>query len=260
MTIISRAKSLLKDLVPPVVTRAYQRTIGQKKLEEHQATAMHAFFAELLPADSLCFDIGANVGNRVAAFRRCGFRVVAVEPQPACHASLRTAFGDDPAVTLINKAVGSRAGTATMMLSDDHIYSTLSQEFVDSATRSGRFGKAKWNKSIEVEVVTLDQLIADFGQPAFIKVDVEGFEHEVVRGLSRPVDALSLEWLPTTTDVVLGCLSHLSQLGPIRCNISFGESMKLATPDWVDPRGLGVALELLRNQTQLWGDVYVRSV
>lgn len=260
MTMFSRAKSLVKDLVPPIATRAYQQTIGRRKLAAHHAAAMDAFFSALIPVDSLCFDIGANVGDRVAAFRRCGFRVVAAEPQPACYAALRTAFADDPAVASINKAVGSRAGTATMMLSDNHIYSTLSQEFVESARRSGRFGNAKWNKSIEVDVLTLDQLIAEYGQPAFIKVDVEGFELEVVRGLSRPVEALSLEWLPTTTHIVLECLGHLSQLGPIRCNISFGESMKLATPEWIDPRDLGVALKLLSSEAHLWGDVYVRFI
>jgi hypothetical protein len=90
--------------------------------------------------------------------------------------------------------------------------------------------------------------------------DVEGFELEVVRGLSVPVDALSLEWLPTTTDIALGCLSYLSELGPIRCNLSFGESMKLATREWVEPHDLASALKLLRSETQLWGDIYVQFV
>ena len=260
MTFASRVKSLAKDLVPPIVTRAYQQTIGQRRLAADHAAAMAAFYTALLPANSLCFDIGANVGNRVAAFRRSGFRVIALEPQPACYASLQGSFGGDSAVTLINKAVGRCPGRATMMLSDNHIYSTLSQEFVDVANRSSRFGKAKWNKSIEVEVTTLDQLIAEHGRPAFIKVDVEGFELEVVRGLSSPVDALSLEWLPATTDMLLGCVKHLSELGPIRCNLSFGESMKLASAEWIEPRDLAAALNLIRNETQLWGDIYVRSV
>ena len=260
MTLSSRAKALAKDLLPPIVTRTFQQTIGRRRLAADQATAMHAFYTSLIPANSLCFDIGANVGNRVAAFRRAGFRVVAIEPQPACFAALQASFVGDHAVTLINKAVGSHHGRATMMLSDDHIYSTLSPEFVDLANRSARFGEAKWNDSIEVDVVTLDQLIAEHGQPAFIKIDVEGFELEVVRGLSRPVDALSLEWLPDTTDMLLGCLSYLSELGPIRCNLSFGESMKLASSEWTEPRDLSAALNLLRNETQLWGDVYVRSV
>ena len=221
---------------------------------------MEACYTALIPPNSLCFDIGANVGNRVAALRRSGFRVVALEPQPVCYAALRASFSSDPAVTLINKAVGSRPGRATMMLSDNHIYSTLAPEFIEAVNRSGRFGKAKWNRSIDVDVVTLDQLIAEHGQPAFIKVDVEGFELEVVRGLSRPVAALSLEWLPDTTDVLLGCLRHLAELGPIRCNLSFGESMKLASAEWIEPRDLGVALNLIRNEAQLWGDIYVRSV
>ena len=260
MRLTARAKSLAKELVPPIVTRIYQQTIGRRRLAEDQGAAMEVFYTGLLPANSLCFDIGANVGNRVAALRRSGFRVIALEPQPTCYAALQASFAGDAAVTLINKAVGSRPGKATMMLSDNHIYSTLAPEFIDAANRSGRFGKAKWNKSIEVEVVTLDQLIAEHGQPAFIKVDVEGFELEVVRGLSRPVDALSLEWLPDTTDMLLGCLRHLSELGPIRCNLSFGESMKLASAEWIEPRDLGIALNLMKNETQLWGDIYVRSV
>src|SRR5689334_21515163 len=97
MSLRSGLKSVAKDLLPPVVVR----TLGRFEKKEPsgpdpQALPREAFYRRLLPEKALCFDIGANVGNRTSAFRRCGFRVVALEPQPQCYARLRSVFGDDP--------------------------------------------------------------------------------------------------------------------------------------------------------------------
>ncbi len=258
MSLIPRAKRFAKDCIPPLLLRRWQEAVSGPRLAREHAAAMDAFYGKLIPANSLCFDIGANVGNRIASFRRSGFRVVALEPQPSCFSVLQTKFGGDAGVTLINKAVGSAAGEATMTLSDDHIYSSMSDDFIDKARKSARFGEATWNKKITVEVVTLDQLIAEHGRPNFIKVDVEGFEAEVVRGLSSPVGMISLEWLPTLTETTVDCLSALGRLGPIKCNVSFGERMQLAAENWIETDDLVRALRLLGSESSLWGDVYVR--
>ena len=59
----------------------------------------------------LVFDIGAHVGDRVAAFRRLGARVVAIEPQPAFVKVLKLLFGRISDVTIEATAVGRDAGT-----------------------------------------------------------------------------------------------------------------------------------------------------
>jgi FkbM family methyltransferase len=258
MSLVSRAKRLAKDCVPPVLLRGWQKAVSGPHLAKQHAAAMDAFYGRLIPRHSLCFDIGANVGNRVASFRRLGFRVVALEPQPSCFSVLQKTFGEDNGITLVNKAAGSAAGEATMTLSDEHIYSSMSDDFIAGARKSGRFGDATWKRKITVEVVTLDQLITEYGRPNFIKVDVEGFEAEVVRGLTSPVSMLSLEWSPYLTETIVECLATLGKLGAITCNVSFGERMQLAAEDWMESNDLLRALRLLSNEPSFWGDVYVR--
>ena len=110
-----------------------------------------------------------------------------------------------------------------------------------------------------MEITTLDQLIAQHGLPDFIKVDVEGFELEVVQGLSRPVKLISLEWTPEMTETLLGCIEHLSGLGPVSFNLSWGESMEMSRSRWMDRKQIVELLDSYRGDTFYFGDVYVRS-
>ena len=71
---------------------------------------------------------------------------------------------------------------------------------------------------MRVQVVTLQTLIERYGEPAFVKVDVEGFEAEVLAGLATPVRALSFEYLPATREIALDCLERLALLGRYRYN------------------------------------------
>ena len=220
---------------------------------------MDRFYGSLLRANTLCFDVGANMGHRTASFRRLGARVIAIEPQPCCCLVLRSRFAADPAVTLVDKGVGGAPGRATMTVSNEHTLSTFSQAFINATTQSGRFPGAVWNQTLVVEMVTLDALIVEYGAPDFIKIDVEGFEPEVVRGLSRPIRLTSLEWTPELTDNVIECVLRLGRLGPIRCNLSWGEGMRLARREWMEPEALIYTLSQFRDDTHLFGDVYVRA-
>src|SRR5213594_1452970 len=135
------------------------------------------------PGD-LCFDVGANVGERVKILRRLQARVVAVEPQPECVRILRRTYEAESCVTIVVKALGERDGTADMAISDAWTLSSLSSEWIAAVKDSGRFADHTWDKKISVPVKTLDRLIEEYGPPGFIKIDVEGYEAQVVRGLS----------------------------------------------------------------------------
>src|SRR6185436_2583802 len=141
-----------------------------------------------------------------------GAKVVAVEPQPSCASILLEAFGGTPGLEIVQEALGSVPGTAQLALSDATTLSSMSRGWVDAVRSSGRFAEYRWSRSIEVPVTTLDALIARHGRPAFVKIDVEGFELEVLRGLSAPLPALSFEFTPEWSDSAEACVEHLGTL------------------------------------------------
>src|SRR5690242_2338269 len=154
--------------------------------------AMDRLYGEFVHAGDLVFDVGAHVGDRVGAFRRLGARVVAVEPQPALALTLSAIYGRDRQVTIERKAVGRAAGEITLKVNvDNPTVTTASDAFVEAADGAAGWEGQRWGKSIMVPMTTLDALIAAHGRPAFVKIDVEGFEAEALAGLTQPVKALS---------------------------------------------------------------------
>ena len=224
---------------------------------------MMRFYGQFLRAGDVGFDIGAHVGSRVRAWRRLGVKVVAVEPAPDCLRVLRLFFGRDPQrVTIVPLAVGAEPGTASLKVSTaTPTVSSVSTGWIDEVSGDESFSRVKWDNQIDVEVTTLDRLIAEHGEPAFCKIDVEGFESEVLKGLSKPLRALSFEYLPMAHDATLQAL-HLVEglggsLGGYVYNYSPVETMRLASPRWLDAAGLVDLLDRFRPLGRS-GDVYAR--
>ena len=140
------------------------------------------FYSKLVEPGDLCFDVGANVGDRTAIFLELGATVVAIEPQERCVAELRRRFGRRGDVTVVPAALGSTVGSAPMRVGTASTVSTMSRLWEQRVRESKRFGDTEWRDEIVVPVTTLDLVIADFGMPRFCKIDVEGYE---LRGPER---------------------------------------------------------------------------
>jgi FkbM family methyltransferase len=224
---------------------------------QHKA-ALDALYRSFVGAGDLVFDIGAHVGDRTGSLRRLGARVVAVEPQPLCARALRALFNDDDRVAVVEAACADRPGRIGMHLnSANPTVSTASADFVRAARGASGWQEQVWDTRIEVRATSLDSLITEYGLPAFVKIDVEGFEDVVLRGLASALPALSFEFTTIRREVALRCLDRLARLGPYRFNLSLGESHALADR-WVSAVAMAANLRALPHSANS-ADIYCIS-
>ncbi len=221
---------------------------------------MQRFYAQFIQPSDLCFDIGAHVGNRSWIWSRLGARVVALEPQPLCMKLLRRWYGRRPGMTLIEAAVGATAGNATLWISErTPTVTTLSQEWIGAVQKAASFAAVEWQAQVTVPVTTLDALIAQHGVPTFCKIDVEGFELEVLRGLSQPLPVVSFEYVPATKALAIDCIARLQRLGDYEFNWSIGEQHRWQSRSWLTAEAMSNHLQQLAVDDQS-GDIYARQV
>jgi FkbM family methyltransferase len=217
-----------------------------------------ALYAAFIKPGDLCFDIGAHVGDRTGYFLALGARVVAVEPQPAPMALLDRWYGREPRVTLVEAAVGATPGRAVLRIDPANpTVASLSETWMRQVGTSRGFASVRWRERRPVEVTTLDALIAEHGFPAFTKIDVEGSEADVLAGLSRPLPALSVEYVTAALDGALTVLDRLQALGSYAFNRSGGESLRLLHQRWRSATEMAEELCQIPVEADS-GDLYAR--
>ncbi|MBP6786572.1 MAG: FkbM family methyltransferase [Candidatus Promineofilum sp.] len=221
---------------------------------------LRRFYAQLIQPGDLCFDVGAHVGNRVAAWRRLGARVIAVEPQAHLMGWLRRFYSRSPAVTLVQAAVGAMPGTATLRHDPRNpTVSTLSDDWIAAVSHDPSFSHVRWRAAEVVRLTTLDELITRYGRPALCKIDVEGYEAEVLRGLSEALPLISFEYIPAAVEVARACLARLGVLGVYEFNWFPGESHRWAASSWLSSSEMALQLDKLATG-RASGDIFARLV
>ena len=234
-------------------TRVWQVVRDWRYVRRYRAR--REFYRQFIAPGALVFDIGANIGNYTLLFERLGARIVAVEPQAALAAKLKRRFAGHARVQVVRTALG--AATSTAVLHKAPGLSEIASLRADVSERSRFANEHAFSETESVPVTTLDALVAQHGTPAFCKIDVEGFEREVLSGLTQPLPLLSLEFNREFWPETKQCLDRLRELGGYRFNYALGDAPSLASTDWVDAATLASALES-NSDPLLWGDLYAR--
>jgi FkbM family methyltransferase len=211
---------------PFPVSAALERSRTIYRDDPRREAALDAFYAGFVKRGDLVFDVGAHVGDRTACFRRLGARVIAVEPQRDCATLLREEFGDDPDVRIVEAALGAQRGRARLHRNEANpTVSTLSRDFIEAARDADGWRDQVWTSETDVNVITLDDLVDQHGAPGFIKLDIEGFELQALKGLSTAAPVLSFEFTTIQKDMACACIDRLGQLGYVSFRASLGESL-----------------------------------
>ena len=217
---------------------------------------INRFYKQLIPANSLCFDIGANHGRYTSLLLNCKARIVSVEPQENCFSSLQKLFGKNDNVVLIRSAVGSKAANAMLHIGNNDEISTLSVDFISAYSI---YPYNAWDNKQEVVVITLDQLIMEYGLPFFCKLDIEGWEPEALKGLSQPLPFISLEYNFLLRSKAQECITMLADKGEYLFNFSPYERCKFSSDEWMDEKNFAELISELPG-TILHGDIFARLV
>ncbi|MCW6052236.1 FkbM family methyltransferase [Lyngbya sp. CCAP 1446/10] len=211
------------------------------------------FIRNFVQPGELVFDVGANIGQKADVYAAAGAKVICFEPQPNCVNILTEKYQNNQNIAIVNKGLAEQAGTMELSVCNDANYiSTFSKKW-----QTGRFANYQWNETVSVEVTTLDEMIEVWGRPHFCKIDVEGFEYQVLKGLSTPIPYISFEFAIEFIDDTKKCINHLKTLGYKLFNFANGEQTNLVFPEWVSEERLVKYLES-SNDSLLWGDIYAK--
>ena len=253
-------KSILGDFIicKLIILKNHIIPSEKYKQELEMNNKRKSFYSQFIKKDDLCFDIGANVGNRVFPLLALNAKVVAVEPQKSCRNILKAKFGNK--IKIVPLGLGEKEEEKDFFISNASVISSFSEEWINSVKQM-RFKEYNWNTVQKVRMTTLDRLIENYGTPDFIKIDVEGYELEVLKGLSKPIYMISFEYTtPEQINKAIDCIKRIININShFEFNYSIGETMEFALNKWLSVDEIEKLIESKIFIETGFGDIYARN-
>jgi FkbM family methyltransferase len=207
---------------------------------------------------NLVFDIGSNVGTTVEFFSQKANKVVGFEPNPRLVEILRRRFNNRN-VIIDSRGLSNEIGEKKFRIANADTISTFSEDWVNNSRFTGGYS---WNEGIIVETTTLDSVIEQYGTPDYIKIDVEGYEFEVLTSLTKVLEntIISFEWAEEQKNKIEQTIKYLFNLGYEK--FSYTEADKILMDVEIDWRTID-KLNLIENlddqRKDKWGMIYVKK-
>lgn len=229
------------------------RRLKRRFLRRDEVEALNndvRFYSQLLPSEPLCFDVGANIGVKAEAMLEAGAEVVAIEPQLDLIPRLEARCSSLGKMSVIAAGAADEPGIRLLRKHESQGRTSFRGDWPGTTVETR-----------EAAVITLDMVIEFHGVPDYIKIDVEGYEYEVVSGLSSVPNVLSIEFHEDRVEEVKTgeCLRRLNRLGYKKANVTGANSLKFLYDKWIDIEKLGQMLPdlLPESETHRRGDIFV---
>jgi len=211
-----------------------------------------SFYKKLIQPNSLCFDIGANIGDKSKIFLYLNARVIAFEPQSQCYIELKKILHNN--FKFLPYAIGAKNETKNLRIANHIEVATFSEKMIDFYSNKN----LKWSKTEKVTVKKLDTIIEEFGVPDFCKIDTEGFELEILSKLTYAIPMIEFEFVEAFIFDTLGIITILNKEGTLY-NYNLNEKPKFELKEWVNAKKM---IRIIKNipKSRLHGNIFVKNI
>lgn len=202
----------------------------------------------------LIFDIGGNRGAFADCYINLNNTIVIVEANNDLATSLGFKYSLNNNIHVLSCAVSDKIGKVTFYISNADTISTLSTDWIDNSRFTGSY---QW-RPVEVQAVTLDYLINLYGEPDFLKLDVEGHELEAVMGLSIKVPLLAFEFAEESKDKIIATIRRLQEIGFTEFGYTWADNYTDRPSIYSKWEDLGLEEQLVPERKDKWGMIYAK--
>ena len=180
----------------------------------------------------ILFDIGANRGDAVIAGLNKGYKVIALEPGPRVFKELVSNFIYNENVVPLKFAVSDTDNSVVEFYEciEDGL-STIERSWLTDPSMPY---EGKEFRTISATTITLDTLAKIYGEPDLIKIDVEGAEWFVFKGMTKKYNTLAFEWTINTIVQHIEQIKYLQKLGYTKIGPQFIEHHLQEPKEWFD--------------------------
>lgn len=230
---------------------------GRQLLQNHIFKKKKQLNSEFVRLGDLVFDIGAYKGEMTDVYLELGGMIVSLEPNPEQASFLRQKFLQNKNVIVVEMGVGEKTEERPFYINK----SSQGASSFSTKWKDDRFRDDLWSEK-SVKLTTLDDLIKIYGIPAYIKIDAEGYEKLILKGLNTKVKFISFEFTRKYLDDIYSCLEVLSKFGRAQFNYSLATThqLNLESKEWLDEETFKKAMGKIELSSVEGGDVYVKFI
>ena len=204
----------------------------------------------------LVFDIGANLGKSADILRGVSDKIICFEANPQLVGRLRTKFNNSN-IVVDNRGLSDKSGKQKFNICTQHTISTFSDDWI----KHSRFSEYTWDETVEIETTTLDAIIDQYGIPDYVKIDIEGYEYEVLTAFTKVIDnsVFAFEWAEEQKYKIDEILKYVYKIGYNKFGYTIGDHLLFDSQiEWFDYNDLNLINTLNEHRKTKWGMIYFK--